>query len=311
MSTQPCCVASTCFDPSNPIANLTAENPDPEIFIGYNFGGGVIGPPNLGWNFVSTGCVGSCLSTISQADADLCAQGQQVLCDTGNPNKGGGGGGWKDPNGNPPPVFGNAAQHCDILCPDGLTFRFNVSANQFQSFSQAYSNLVAQSVACLAGQTERMCLSSLPNGCLNQAYSGEISSEGGTEPFTFSMISGSLPPGLFLSITDQGFALIEGTPTTPGNFSFTVRLTDRFGIFMQKTYTIAILGITNSPTSGTLNSAYNFSFTAAGGTPPYTYSIVAGALPAGLSMDSSGNITGTPTAAGTTGFSVSISDSSP
>ena len=46
-----------------------------------------------------------------------------------------------------------------------------------------------------------------------------------------------------------------------------------------------------------------------GGTPPYTFSTYAGALPPGLSMDSSGHITGTPTTAGNYFWCVTITDS--
>jgi hypothetical protein len=305
----PCCVHSDCVDPANPVANFSAEAPDPEIFIGYNFGGGVNNPPQLGWDFRSTGCQGVCLSTVSQLDADLCAQSQQIICDTQNGGGGnGGGGGFKPPVG-PPTVFGNAAQHCDILCPDGLFFRFTVPANSFQAFSQSYADQVAQSVACLTGQTERMCLSSLPNGCVNSNYSSIITPEGGSPPYTTAFLSGSLPPGLFISITDQGLALIEGTPTTPGNFTFTVRVTDHFGIFMVKTYTIAIVGITNTPPSANKGTPYSFTFIAAGGTAPYSFSLTSGALPDGLSMNSSGTISGTPTNATTFDFTVQVTDS--
>lgn len=47
--------------------------------------------------------------------------------------------------------------------------------------------------------------------------------------------------------------------------------------------------------SGILNTAYSFQLYAAGGTPPYTWSVSSGSLPAGLTVASSGLITGTPT----------------
>ena len=49
--------------------------------------------------------------------------------------------------------------------------------------------------------------------------------------------------------------------------------------------------------------------TASGGTPPYSWSISSGALPAGMSLSSSGVISGTPTTAGTYNFTVHVSDS--
>lgn len=311
----PCCVHSDCQDPANPIANFTAEGPDPEIFIGYNFGGGVNNPPNLGWDFTSTGCVGACLSTISQNDADLCAQSQQVLCDAtqnGGGGGGGGGGGFKPPGNKPPTLFGNAATHCDILCPDGSTFRFSVGPNQFQAFSQEYANAVAQSIACIQGQSERMCLNNIQSGtCVNEFYGDIIETEGGTAPIIYTIVSGSLPPGFSFIQTDDFSVDVEGTCPIPGNYTFTDRAVDRFGLFMNKTYTIAIVGITNSPPQANVGSAYSFTFTVSGGTAPYSFALSSGSLPTGLSLNSSGTISGTPTTAQTTSFEVTVTDSSP
>lgn len=67
----------------------------------------------------------------------------------------------------------------------------------------------------------------------------------------------------------------------------------------------------NNPPSGPINQAYAHTFTASFGIPPYVFSISAGALPTGLSMDASGNVTGTPTALGTFAFTVKVVDSVP
>ena len=48
---------------------------------------------------------------------------------------------------------------------------------------------------------------------------------------------------------------------------------------------------------------------AAGGIPPYTWSLVSGNLPAGLTLDANGTISGTPTTEGGFTFSVAVSDS--
>ena len=58
-----------------------------------------------------------------------------------------------------------------------------------------------------------------------------------------------------------------------------------------------------------VGAAYSSAITAAGGTSPYTYSIVSGALPGGIALGSaSGSLTGTPTAEGSFSFTVAVSD---
>lgn len=56
---------------------------------------------------------------------------------------------------------------------------------------------------------------------------------------------------------------------------------------------------------------YAFALTASGGLSPYTWSVTAGVLPAGITLDSVGNLSGTPTASGGFNFNVEVSDSQP
>lgn len=67
--------------------------------------------------------------------------------------------------------------------------------------------------------------------------------------------------------------------------------------------------ITNAAPDGAMTEAYDFTYTATGGIPGYTWSITAGALPDGLSMSSGGHITGTPTASGDFSYVVTVTDS--
>ena len=50
--------------------------------------------------------------------------------------------------------------------------------------------------------------------------------------------------------------------------------------------------------SGTIGVAYNQTITASGGTSPYTFAVTSGSLPSGLSLDTSGILSGTPDTAG-------------
>ena len=58
------------------------------------------------------------------------------------------------------------------------------------------------------------------------------------------------------------------------------------------------------------SAAYNQGLAASGGTAPYSWSLVSGALPAGVTLSSSGQITGTPITPGTSSFSIQVTDSS-
>ena len=65
---------------------------------------------------------------------------------------------------------------------------------------------------------------------------------------------------------------------------------------------------TSSLPAATVGVAYSATLTATGGIPPYTWSVIAGALPTGLSLSGTGNITGTPSATGTFNFTVQAVD---
>ena len=68
---------------------------------------------------------------------------------------------------------------------------------------------------------------------------------------------------------------------------------------------------TNSLPNGEVDLSYQGSIVATGGTPPYSWSVAAGALPNGLALDSvSGIISGQPASAGTFGFAIGVQDSS-
>lgn len=75
----------------------------------------------------------------------------------------------------------------------------------------------------IAGAVQMSC-TPLPDGTECEPYSANtLSVEGGTAPFTWSVESGTLPPGLSLSPAD---ASITGTPTQVGTFAFTVKVVD-------------------------------------------------------------------------------------
>ena len=159
------------------------------------------------------------------------------------------------------------------------------------------------------------------SGDLNQAtigvaYSYQLLFSGGVPPRTWSMGTGSLPPGLSLSSAGT----ISGTPTQLGTYSFTVQLTDS----SPQTVSSQPLRITVVPvplqiqtsgdlTKGSINVPYSYTLQITGGTQPYMWTLASGALPPGLSLNAStGVISGTPTQYGTTfTFTVGATDAQP
>ncbi|MGA2135547.1 MAG: putative Ig domain-containing protein [Bryobacteraceae bacterium] len=149
----------------------------------------------------------------------------------------------------------------------------------------------------------------LPVATVGVPYSQTLGATGGTAPYTWALTAGSLPPGL--SLTDGGS--VTGNPTVAGTSTFSVQVTDSLGRQASAPFSITVapsLSITTtSLPGGSPGAAYSQTLAATGGTPPYTWSIVNGALPGGLSLSSSGAITGSLSAAGTFTFTVQVSDS--
>jgi hypothetical protein len=164
---------------------------------------------------------------------------------------------------------------------------------------------------------------SLPAGTVASPYpSTTLQASGGVSPYTWALASGSsLPAGLSLSTG----GVISGTPATAGSYSLTFVVTDSLTPpdTAQATLALTISGAPSAPSApplalttttlpnATLNTAYSATLTATGGVTPYTFSLAnSTSLPAGLTLSSAGVISGTPTKAGSTSFSIQVVDSS-
>lgn len=146
-----------------------------------------------------------------------------------------------------------------------------------------------------AGRAPTISTTSLNEGVVNESYSATINASG-TRPITWTT-SGNVPTGLSIN---ESTGVLSGTPTTAGNYTFSVTATNSQGSD-SKSYTVNIYILPTLKTtsfdayagyafSETLKLSQNISATWTAGTK----------LPAGLKLDAStGDITGKPTKAGT------------
>lgn len=68
----------------------------------------------------------------------------------------------------------------------------------------------------------KIITNSLPSAVVGQSYSQQLTASGGTGLYTWSLVSGALPPGVTLSST----GVISGRPTSVGQFTFTIQVVD-------------------------------------------------------------------------------------
>lgn len=312
------CPGAGNLDFDSPFANLSAEAPDIDFFIGINWGWDRNVPRLDSW-WTRNSCLGVCESAISQAEADACAARNQLICMDGD---------WKPPPVNPVTdgvpfngprtprrldLFPNNPETCIASCPDGIGFAFTTPAGKYISPSQILSDRMALSEACRLAIFAKICLSSLSPSevCTGKQYLAVIHATGGTAPMSFSVVAGTVPPGIILSQGPGDHDLtLAGIPTAGGAYQFTIRSEDAVGHFMQKTFTLSVAGIDQATLpDGQVGIAYADTLTASNLTLPFTWSISSGTLPAGLSLNSaSGAIFGTPTATGDSTFTVQVTD---
>ena len=167
---------------------------------------------------------------------------------------------------------------------------------------------------------------SLPNGMIGVPYSGTLEAIGGTAPYSWSQIAGTLP--VFLSSTGA----LTGTPppillqqmvsyTQPYTDSFTVMVSgaDGSGFYSGQNLSIAVaaaflIGFENQPIplDGEVGVPVQGSLPVSGGTPPYHgWQVASGSLAPGVMIDAaSGDFSGTPSAAGMFSSTLTVRDSS-
>ncbi|WP_406069824.1 fibronectin type III domain-containing protein [Micromonospora sp. NBC_01638] len=142
------------------------------------------------------------------------------------------------------------------------------------------------------------------------AYSHIVDVVRGRSPYTFSVTYGALPPGLSIN---PNTGSISGIPTAAGSYALVVRVTSSLGLIGSRLITIPVTPAPNiviaSIPLAEITGPYSLRPTVVGGVAPYTWSIAAGALPPGLTVDpNTGQINGLPTTAGTFGLDLRVTD---
>lgn len=154
--------------------------------------------------------------------------------------------------------------------------------------------------------------SPLPPATVGANYALTLTATGGTGSYTWSITAGSLPAGLTLNAAT---GMISGQPTTAGAATFTATVTDSAMAAVSQAFALTInpaLTITTSSPlpGGTVGMSYSQALTATGGSGVYTWSVIVGSLPSGLSLAAAtGVISGQPTAAVVANFTIQVTDS--
>jgi hypothetical protein len=149
-----------------------------------------------------------------------------------------------------------------------------------------------------------------------------LSANGGNGTYTWSLVSGSLPPGLALRADVPSFftanqqAGLIGVATTPGTYNFTLSVTSAGQPPVSQAFTIKISKLDlqdATPPDAFVDHAFSYTFTPIDNAGAVTFAVnvnnsTNGAMPPGLSLSSAGVLSGTPTTAGVYVIGMSIFD---
>jgi len=172
------------------------------------------------------------------------------------------------------------------------------------------SNAAAFTLTCGTGLS--ISTSGAATATTGTAYSATATATGGDGTFKWAAVTG-LPTGL-TATANAGTLTISGTPTKAGTFSAKLSVSDTSSPAKTATSTLSLtvsapaLSVTTSSlAAGTSGTAYSATVTASGGSGTDKWS--ATGLPTGLTMGSTGTISGTPTQTGAYSVTATVTDS--
>jgi hypothetical protein len=183
------------------------------------------------------------------------------------------------------------------------TFQVQDSGNPPQTVS---ATLTLRALAVLSAGGAN---TTLPNAVVGKPYNTTVTATGGTGTYTWSVSAGNLPPNLTLNSTT---GQITGTATTAGPSTFTLTVQDQSNPPQTSSTSASLLVasplvVNGSIPDGVVGSAYSATLSATGGTGSLHWSLATGSsLPAGLTLSSTGQITGIPTTAAPGGVTTNV-----
>ena len=192
-----------------------------------------------------------------------------------------------------------------------FTYQFTVTVTDSatQTASAQFTITIAAALA--------ITTASLPDGTVGQPYAQPVSAAGGSPPYLWQIVAGALPPGLALTspfVQSVSDGTISGTPLAGGTYAFTVQATDTLAaaataaLSIHIPVTAPLVIETTALPPGRLGQPYSAQFTATGGNPPYTWALLSGSLPPGLTLNGNGTVAGTLLATGDFHFTVTVTD---
>jgi hypothetical protein len=147
-------------------------------------------------------------------------------------------------------------------------------------------------------------------GEVGLSFNSAVSGSGGAPPYTWTMGEGNLPAGFTIH---RSSGVVSGTPLQAGMSQFSVILSDSANRSASRECSLEIRPVLSISTSavnaGTSGSSFSDSISIVGGAAPYVWSTTAGALPPGVSLNSTtGRLSGIPLIAGTFSFTAQVTD---
>lgn len=210
--------------------------------------------------------------------------------------------------------------------PPGLSLDDNGNISGLPTATGTYNATITVSDSAAGNATDDVSIvisaptslaittASLADAAVNTPYGAQIDVTGGVGLDTFAIADGALPDGLSLG---PASGVISGTPTSTGQSSFTVTVSDGNATVVAAALSVTVgtalpLVVDQSASPDGLQGVfYTQPLAASGGAEPYSWSVTGGSLPGGLSLDSNtGVLSGTPTSNGTSTFTVEAADQS-